>query len=138
MRYLIDTNILVYLTTDASWISRDVRNIIDNCENRIYVGSESIKEIIHLFQTGKIRVRTWKCAQDVFDTVEKELGFIINYVKKEHLLTLASLALRPKHNDPSDRLIIAQAITEKMPLISSDTDFIHYRSQKLDFIFNDK
>jgi PIN domain nuclease of toxin-antitoxin system len=34
-------------------------------------------------------------------------------------------------------MIVAQAITEKMPLISSDTKMKHYRKQRLDFIHNE-
>jgi PIN domain nuclease of toxin-antitoxin system len=40
------------------------------------------------------------------------------------------------HNDPSDRLIISQALTERMTLISSDTKFPKYRKQGLDLIAN--
>ncbi len=40
------------------------------------------------------------------------------------------------HRDPNDRLIIAQAITEKMPLISNDTKFPKYTRFGLDFIPN--
>jgi len=36
------------------------------------------------------------------------------------------------------RMIIAQAITEQIPLISSDTKFHRYRKQNLEFIFNDE
>ena len=39
-------------------------------------------------------------------------------------------------NDPSDRLIISQALTEKMPLISSDIQFPKYVKYGLDFIPN--
>jgi PIN domain nuclease of toxin-antitoxin system len=138
MRYLVDTNILIYLATDMILISNDVKNIIENYENRIYVSSESIKELIHLLQTGKIKAKAWKQPKDVFDTIEKDLGFFINYVKKPHLETMACLELQPHHNDPSDRLIIAQAITEKIPLISSDRKMQSYKKQGLDFIFNDK
>jgi PIN domain nuclease of toxin-antitoxin system len=42
------------------------------------------------------------------------------------------------HKDPSDHVIIAHAITLKMPLISSDTRFSYYTRQGLDFIFNEK
>jgi PIN domain nuclease of toxin-antitoxin system len=52
--------------------------------------------------------------------------------------TLASLNRVENHNDPNDRLIIAQAITEKLPLISSDRKFEHYRKQNLQFIYNRK
>lgn len=40
------------------------------------------------------------------------------------------------HKDPSDHIIISHAITEHLPLISSDTRFGHYRTQGLDFIYN--
>jgi PIN domain nuclease of toxin-antitoxin system len=46
------------------------------------------------------------------------------------------LALVEGHNDPSDRLIISQALTEKMPLISSDKKFPKYRKLGLDLISN--
>ena len=42
------------------------------------------------------------------------------------------------HNDPSDHIIIAQAITRNLPLISSDTRFPYYRPQGLDLIYNTK
>jgi PIN domain nuclease of toxin-antitoxin system len=138
MRYLIDTNILVRMRTETAFISKDVAQIIEDTENRIYISAASIQEIYMLLQAGKIRVPVWKCAQDIFDTIEKELGFVVNYIKKEHLLTFAVLEPVSNHNDPFDRMIIAQAITEKIPLISSDTKFAAYRKQKLDFIFNDK
>ena len=87
VRYLIDTNILIYLKKDISLISLDVQKIFDDYENRIYVSSESIKELVHLLQTGKVKIKDWKHARDIFDTIEKEWGFFIDYVKKEHLIT---------------------------------------------------
>jgi PIN domain nuclease of toxin-antitoxin system len=64
------------------------------------------------------------------------LGYTIKYVKKEHLKTLVNLPIVSNHNDPNDRLIISQAITEKIPLISSDTTFPLYRKHGLDLIEN--
>jgi PIN domain nuclease of toxin-antitoxin system len=126
------------MRTKTSFISKDVSQIIEDTENRVYISSASIQEIYMLLQAGKIHVPTWKYAQDIFNTIESELGFTVNYVKKEHLLTFAGLSPVKNHNDPFDRMIIAQAITEKIPLISSDAKFAAYRKQKLDFIFNDK
>jgi PIN domain nuclease of toxin-antitoxin system len=74
----------------------------------------------------------------VFDTIEKELGFIVKYIKKEHLLTFADLEPAKDHGDPFDRMIVAHAITEKIPLISSDRKMQSYKKQGLDFIFNEK
>jgi PIN domain nuclease of toxin-antitoxin system len=137
MRYLIDTNILIRLKTDDSFLSKEILQILENYENRIYVSSASIWEIYILLQAGKLHIKSWKAATDIFDFIE-EHGIFINYVKKEHLLTFAGLAPVSGHHDPFDRMIIAQAIAEKISLISSDTRFTAYRRHKLDFIYNDK
>ena len=135
MRYLIDTNVFIRITDDYD-VSDDAKNILDNYENTIYVSSESIKEYIHLMQNGKLVPKREIRLLDVFDLIENILGFNVKYVSKEHLCTFAQLELVENHNDPSDRLIISQAITEKMPLISNDTKFPKYRKHGLDLIYN--
>jgi PIN domain nuclease of toxin-antitoxin system len=137
MRYLIDTNIFIFLISDTSRISRKVQVILDDYENRFYISSESIKEIICLFHEERVRPKTWNQADDIFNTVEK-LGFTISYIKKEHLKTLSAIVPLEGHKDHCDHLIIAHAITEKMPLISSDRKMPQYKRQGLDFIFNEK
>ncbi|GHT23029.1 twitching motility protein PilT [Bacteroidia bacterium] len=136
MRYLIDTNIFLFYVSDSAYLDKDVRNILENYENGIYISSESVKEVIHLLQSGKIKTKMWKSANDIFETIENVSHFTIKYVNEQHLRTFAALDRVENHNDPSDRLIIAQAITEKLPLISSDRKFEHYRKQKLNFIYN--
>lgn len=56
------------------------------------------------------------------------------------MMTYAQLRINEAqgHKDPSDHVIIAHAITEHLPLISSDTRFEFYRKQGLDLIFNQK
>jgi len=134
MRYLIDTSIFTKIVNDL--LSDNIRSIIYNYENIIYVSSESIKEFIHLVQTEKIILKKNIRSLDVFDFIENTLDFKVKYVTKEHLRTFTKLDLVEGHNDPSDRLIISQAITEKIPLISSDSKFPKYRKQGLDLIYN--
>jgi len=50
MRYLIDTSVFVKMTIDT--VSDGVRDIIEDCENIIYVCSESVKEFVHLVQNN--------------------------------------------------------------------------------------
>ena len=135
MRYLIDTNVFIRIIKDYN-IPDDTKDILENYENMIYVSSESIKEFIHLVQIGKVVPKKEFRSFDIFDLVTNTFGFDVKYVAKEHLQRLAKLDLVDGHNDPSDRLIIAQALTEKMPLISSDTKFPKYRKQGLDLIVN--
>ena len=42
------------------------------------------------------------------------------------------------HRDPNDRLVIAQAISDKTALISSDHKFSLYEKNGLDFVFNER
>ncbi|MDR2087452.1 MAG: PIN domain-containing protein, partial [Dysgonamonadaceae bacterium] len=107
MRYLIDTNIFLFYTSDSSFLDRSVRTILENYENIIYISSESVKEAIHLFQTGKVKKKSWKTASDIINSIENESGITIKYVTREHLLTFAALDRVERHNDPNDRLIIA-------------------------------
>ena len=136
MRYLLDTNVFIDFVTD-DYVSEDIRELTTNYENIIYLSSESVKEFIHLVQAGKVIPRKDFRTLEVFDLIETTFGFEIKYVTKEHLRTFAQLDSVEGHNDPSDRLIIAQALTEKMPLISSDTKFPKYRKQGLNLIFNE-
>jgi PIN domain nuclease of toxin-antitoxin system len=135
MRYLIDTNVFANFAENDN-LSKDVRAILFNCENLIYVSSESVKEFIQLIQTQRITLKKSLRALDVFDLIENEFGFYVKYVTKEHLRTLAKLETVEGHNDPNDRLIIAKAITEKIPLISSDKKFPKYTKFGLEFVSN--
>ena len=132
MRYLIDTNVFIKMITDS--VSEDIRGITGDYENIIYISSASITEYLHLVQNGKVLPEKELRSLDVFDVVENIFGFRVKYVAKEHLQKFAKLELVEGHNDPNDRLIIAQALTEKMPLISSDRKFPKYRKMGLELI----
>jgi len=134
MRYFIDTNVFIRSLNDRDLLKKNVLRLFEDYENQIYISSESIKEFIHLFQQNRIKVNI-KNVEDIFEHIDI-LGYTIKYVKKEHLKTLCNLPIEKTHNDPSDRLIISQAITEKIPLISSDTAFPLYRKHGLDLIEN--
>jgi PIN domain nuclease of toxin-antitoxin system len=135
MRYLIDTNILYFYMTDIDQLTAEVRDILDDPGNLIYIPFKCVEELVYLLQSGKIKLKQCKSAEDVIDFIA-EMNVDIKYPKKEHLRTLARLPLFPDHKDPADRVIIAQAITEKVPLVSSDRKFHNYKKYGLNFVFN--
>ena len=135
MRYLIDSHILFFSVSEPEELTTEVKDILDDSGNRIYVPSKCVEELIYLLQAKKIEARRWKHAGDIIDYI-KELDFGIKYAAEEHLRTLARLPLFPDHKDPTDRVIIAQAITEKTPIISSDRKFQDYRRHGLNLVFN--
>lgn len=140
MRYLLDTNIFVYSTIDVDSLSKDVRAILEDYDNTFCISSESVKELIVAYRNKGLGVRYWKTPEAMVKAIEDDYGIVILPIAKEHMLTYSRLQLNEAqgHKDPSDHIIIAQAITEHIPLISSDTRFPFYRAQGLDLVFNTK
>ena len=140
MRYLLDTNIFLYFATDVELLDNNVRAILEDAENTFCLSVESLKELVQFFRRQKNRPKQWKSELDLLEAVEKDFGINILPLKKEHLHTYAKLELNlaQDHKDPSDHIIICQAITDKLTLISSDNKFAFYQKQHLKFIFNSK
>lgn len=138
MRYLLDTNIYLFYITDSARLSRDVKTILEDPDNTFYLSVESVRELIVLFRKKRYLFKFWKSAEEMVDDIETNRFIKILPLKKEHLETYAWLEINEEqdHNDPSDHIIIAHAITERIPLISSDTRFPFYAKQGLDLIYN--
>ena len=138
MRYLIDTNIIVYIISDPDSLDNDVKAIISDPDNTLYTSAESAKELVIAYRNKGLLTKRWGKTEDMLNSIEDEYGIYIRPINREHIHTYARLSLntRQDHRDPSDHVIISHAITEHMPLISSDTRFGYYRAQGLDFIYN--
>ena len=137
MRYLIDTNIFVYATTDRDSLSRDVKAILEEPDTLLYISAESVRELIVGYRNKGLCSKRWKTVEAWW---RPEFYVQILPVKKEHMATYARMEINEAqgHKDPSDHVIIAHAITEHLPIISSDTRFWFYCDQGLDLIFNEK
>ena len=140
MRVLIDTNIFVYLALDTELLSKDVAALLQEPDTLIYISAESVRELVVAYRNKGLCSKRWKSAEEMVAAIEDEFYVKILPLKKEHMMTYAHLETNEAqgHKYPSDHVIIAHAITEHLPLISSDTRFWFYRSQGLDLIFNKK
>lgn len=140
MRYLLDTNIFLYLATDHDSVSEDVHVALNEPDALLYVSAETVRELIVGYYNKSFDTRRWKCAEDMVRSIENEYLIQILPISKEHMLTYSRLRpyIQHGHKDPSDHIIIAHAITEKMTLVSSDSRFPFYRRQGLQLLFNEK
>jgi PIN domain nuclease of toxin-antitoxin system len=140
MRYMIDTNIFVFLVTDISQLDKDVESIIQDYSNTLHISAESVKELIVAFNNKGLLTKKWKSAEEMVAAIEDEYYIKILPVSKEHMNTYSKLSINSidDHKDPSDHVIISHAITNKIPLISSDRRFPFYTNQGLDLIFNER
>ena len=140
MRYLLDTNIFIYLTNEADCLSKDVKAILEDYENVFYLSSESVRELIVAYNNKKAVSKYWNSATQIIDEISCKYGIKVLYVDEKTLRTYAQLELNhaEDHNDPSDHVIIAQSIAMGMPLISSDRKFPYYRQFGLELIYNER
>ena len=140
MRVYLDTNILAFLLLDNTQMSSDVQAILDDCDNVLMASVVCVGELIHLCQIGKIPISRRSPVHSPSEITRwiEENGIMIVEVKKKHLDEVASLHLYEDHRDPNDRLIIAQAISDRIPLVSSDRKFGRYVKFGLDFVFNER
>ena len=134
MRYLVDTNIFIYYSIDPQRLNRDIVEILSNYENLIYISNESLRELIVHYNNKTLLRKYWKTKEEMLRSITEELGFQILPLTPDVMYTYGKMNLY--HNDPSDHVIIAQAITMKMPLISDDNRFPDYRKEGLDLIEN--
>lgn len=140
MRVYLDTNILAFLLIDGGQLSKDVQAIVDDYENVLMTSVICVDELIHLFQIGRIPISRRSPIQSPSDITGwlKKNGIRIVEVTERHLEEVAVLHLFEDHRDPNDRLILAQAISDKIPLVSSDRKFDRYVKFGLTFIFNNR
>lgn len=112
-------------------MSDDVEAIVSDYGNRLYICAASVRELVAAWHKYQHMQRTWKTPQNMMDEVRDLYGVEILYPQREHYQTFVNLRwnLAAKHTDTSDHLIIAYAITEHLPLISSDGKFDFYCSR---------
>ena len=140
MRYLIDTNIFIYLSTDREGLHPDVLAMLSEPDTLMYISTESVRELIVIYNNKGWGNKKWMSAEDLVRSIEDTYYIEILPIQKEvmHAYSRLRINYSQNHRDPSDHVIISHAMTLKMPLISSDTRFDYYRKQGLDFIFNEK
>jgi len=136
MRLMLDTCVVIDLLTDVESLSKGALDIIDDTENMLFASCETMRELVVHFNNKKLLSRLFKNSTEVLQAVENELGIEFLPIRRDvgYIYSRLQLNEAQEHNDPSDHLIIAHAITERLPLMSSDTKFSFYRNQGLELI----
>ncbi len=112
MRILLDTHIALWVMAGSNRIS-SIRDVILADENDIYISTASWWELAIKIGVGKFEGNLPEIR-----VAAKKSGFIELPVTGDH--TESVLNLPPVHKDPFDRMLIAQAISEPMRLITAD------------------
>jgi PIN domain nuclease of toxin-antitoxin system len=121
MRYLIDSHVLIWFINGDKNLTDKYIGYLENSENELYVSIASLWEIAIKMSLGKLELNI------SFEQIENYLlhrDFNILQVSFNHLNQL--LILPKHHGDPFDRLLISQAITEDLTIVSVDRYFKDY------------
>jgi PIN domain nuclease of toxin-antitoxin system len=122
LRALLDTHALLWWLSDDPALTRAARKIIAETRNILIVSVASAWEIAIKVRLGKLPPAT-DLAVDFSGLIERE-GFQLLAISAEHGIR-AGLLPGP-HKDPFDRMLIAQAQAENIPIISNEISFEKY------------
>jgi PIN domain nuclease of toxin-antitoxin system len=119
LRALLDTHVLLWWLADDRRLKLPERRVIADQDALVFVSAVAIWEIAIKRHLGRIEID--------LETLERALeagGMIELPVKWRHAKVTA--ALPPHHEDPFDRLLVAQAQSEGLTLVSYDKAFRDY------------
>jgi PIN domain nuclease of toxin-antitoxin system len=127
MKVLLDTHIFLWFIMGDSQLSVSARKAIEDPANTKYLSAASAWEIAIKTSLGKLKLL------EPFDVlVPREIannGFNYLPIELSHVALITSLPFH--HRDPFDRMIVAQAMAERMLLVSSDGMLEQYGVQRI-------
>lgn len=122
MTALIDTHVFIWATVEPARLSSTARTLIEDGENVLLLSAASAWEIAIKTRLGRLQLPD---SPDLFVPREMQVACIQGLPADfSHCLRVARLPLH--HRDPFDRLLIAQAQVERIPIVTSDPKFRVY------------
>ena len=125
MRYLLDTNILVYLLCAPQELSPEAKRVVQT-EPHLFVSIASFWEIAIKQSLGKLSLPLGIPEMEAVCR-ERDIGILpIAATALERIKTLPDI-----HRDPFDRLLVAQALDEGLAIITRDRTIPQYPVQTI-------
>jgi len=125
MSFLLDTHTFIwFINGDSSFLPTKVVNEIKNLDNQCFISVASLWEIAIKIKLDKL---------SLISDFKKISGFLsenqieILPITFDHILALNNLEFH--HRDPFDRIIISQAISEDLTILTKDRNFSSYEAK---------
>ena len=126
MNYLIDTHVLIWYLDGDKRISRKALDIITDPNHKINISIVSFWEM-----AVKLSIKKLQLSQPLSKIIDKTRSLQIEIIPLQEGPVLEVEKLPFHHRDPFDRLIIAQALVEKMKVVSIDESFDKYNVHRI-------
>ena len=118
--FLIDTQIFIWAMEENKKLPLKIRSILQDPETEIFLSVASVWEIVIKQAKGKLMT-----PKNIEESV-RQTGFNILPIEISHALEIDKLPSHKDHNDPFDRMLIAQAKAENLNLITTDQKIKKY------------
>lgn len=122
MKLLVDTHTFLWDLLSDHRSSRLAKQILKSDEHELYFSLVSLWEVAIKMKTGKLNAIGSSVAYLRAEMENYSMQLLA--IRYDHILALETLPTH--HSDPFDRLLIAQAITESLPVLTNDEKFSHY------------
>lgn len=127
MKFLLDTHVFLWWITDSPLITEKVRELMTEGSSELYWSSVSSWEVAIKYANGKLPLPE---KPELFIPFELNTNRITSLsIKDDHSFLAGRLPVH--HRDPFDRMLIAQSISEKMPLITGDQVISKYEVETI-------
>jgi PIN domain nuclease of toxin-antitoxin system len=124
---LLDTHVLLWWLLDMEWLSATARAAIADADNETFVSAASVWEISIKYKQGKLPEAA-RLMADLEGAIASE-GFAAMPITIRHGDKAGALPLH--HKNPFDRMLIAQAMSESLTLVSNERLFDRYGITRL-------
>ena len=127
MRPLLDTHSFLWFISGSSKLSQTARTLIEEPSNQPFLSIASLWEMAIKLSLGKLSLG--EPFEVLIPEQMKANGINLLGIEIEHTALVATLPFH--HRDPFDRLLVAQAVVERMPIVSADAAFDAYGVERL-------
>ncbi len=121
MNLLLDTHVALWAIADSPKLPKKARELIQSPKSSVWISAVTIWEIAIKYKLGRGDMPI--SSQDALRYF-RDAGYVFLPVEPEHAVAVEDLPAH--HADPFDRLLVAQALTEPMRLITHDATVAQY------------
>jgi len=127
VKHLLDSHTLLWYTLGEAQLSGTASKLILDPANEIFISPASYWEIAIKISIGKLTLH--QPYEDFVDACLNQYGFTILPITPKHTGALTTMPFH--HKDPFDRLLVAQALVEDIPIVSIDTVLDQYGIKRI-------
>ena len=123
MKLLLDTHAFLWFVAGDDRLSRKARRAMESADSELFLSAASVWEMAIKSSLGRL---TLPAPVEKYVAGKLEGGFRMLPVEWTHAAAVEALPFH--HRDPFDRLLVAQALAERLPIVTADPVFRAYHA----------